>query len=248
MLYKIVLNDTNKLNLLVQVLASGAGTPANYTDIGTFNHVGNDPLEEGDNHVIFQHVRDALYPLGYLDTQIVHITWPGKVVATAITLADQNVDAGSETQLTATTTPGSVSRPRLRWSTADDKIAAITPRGLLVARAPGETTGRVTVIDGGAYKEFAINVFLDYVEPASVTMTPGTAITLTVAAPTAQLTATVLPANTTNKAVVWATSNAAIATVSQSGLVTRVANGTANITATTVDGAKVGTKAITTTA
>ena len=53
---------------------------------------------------------------------------------------------------------------------------------------------------------------------------------------TAQLTATVLPDNTTNKNVTWSTSNASIATVDANGLVTAVSAGTATITVTTEDG------------
>ncbi|WP_338593396.1 immunoglobulin-like domain-containing protein [Paenibacillus sp. Y5S-9] len=51
-----------------------------------------------------------------------------------------------------------------------------------------------------------------------------------------QLTATVLPANATKKAVTWSSSNPAVATVSATGRVTAVAAGTASITVTTVDG------------
>ena len=49
---------------------------------------------------------------------------------------------------------------------------------------------------------------------------------------TAQLTATVLPDNATNKNVTWSTSNASIATVDANGEVTAVSAGTATITAT----------------
>lgn len=49
---------------------------------------------------------------------------------------------------------------------------------------------------------------------------------------------TVLPADATDKSVTWSSSNDAVATVSSSGLVTLVSNGSATITATTVDGAK----------
>ena len=51
-----------------------------------------------------------------------------------------------------------------------------------------------------------------------------------------QLVITILPPSATNKSVVWASSNTAVATVSQTGLVTRVGLGTAVITATTNDG------------
>jgi len=62
---------------------------------------------------------------------------------------------------------------------------------------------------------------------------------------TIQLTATVAPANATNKAYTWSSSNAAAAAVSASGLVTGVAVGSANITATTADGGKTATYAVT---
>ena len=55
---------------------------------------------------------------------------------------------------------------------------------------------------------------------------------------TVQLTATISPANATNKAIFWSSSDTAVATVSASGLVTRLAPGTVTITATTADGGK----------
>ncbi|EPJ1407491.1 Ig-like domain-containing protein [Yersinia enterocolitica] len=81
---------------------------------------------------------------------------------------------------------------------------------------------------------------------ASVTITPATSTGAVES--TAQLTANVLPADATNKTGAWSSSDTTKATVSQAGLVTRVAVGASNITFTTNDGAKVGTSAITVTA
>ena len=53
---------------------------------------------------------------------------------------------------------------------------------------------------------------------------------------TLPLAATVSPANAANAGVTWQSSNAAVATVTASGLVTAVGSGTAIITATTADG------------
>lgn len=53
-----------------------------------------------------------------------------------------------------------------------------------------------------------------------------------------QVTGTVAPANATDKAVTYASDNEAIATVAEDGTITAVAEGTANITGTTHDGAK----------
>ena len=65
------------------------------------------------------------------------------------------------------------------------------------------------------------------VAPTSLELTVGESSTLT---------ATVAPANAANPAVSWTTSDAAVATVSETGVVTAVAAGQATITATTDDG------------
>jgi len=61
---------------------------------------------------------------------------------------------------------------------------------------------------------------------------------------TSQLTATVLPVNADNNAVVWSSSNAAVASVT-GGLVSALAAGTAVITATTADGGFTASAALT---
>lgn len=78
------------------------------------------------------------------------------------------------------------------------------------------------------------------------TVAPTTA-NIAVAA-TQQLTATIAPANATDKSGAWSSSDEAIATVDEaSGLVTGVAAGMATITFTTTDGGKTATCAVTVT-
>jgi chitodextrinase len=62
---------------------------------------------------------------------------------------------------------------------------------------------------------------------------------------TQQLTATVAPANATNKNVSWSSSNPSVATVNATGLVTAVSSGSATITVTTQDGSFTATAAVT---
>ena len=71
-------------------------------------------------------------------------------------------------------------------------------------------------------------------------------LSLTAGGATGTLVATVSPANATNQSVTWTTSNAAVATVANE-IVTPLGVGTAIITATTEDGAKVATSTVTVT-
>lgn len=101
---------------------------------------------------------------------------------------------------------------------------------------------------------------------ADVSATPGGALTLSVGtnppvpvtgvtvAPatvsigigaTTQMTATIAPANASNQAVTWSSSNPAIASVNNSGVVTGVAAGSANVIATTADGGFAGQGTVT---
>lgn len=91
---------------------------------------------------------------------------------------------------------------------------------------------------GVLYMDSAVNV-------SNVIVSPVTFSTFVTG--TRQLTATVLPANATYPSFTWASSNAAIATVSAGGLVTANAAGTTTITATTLDGGFIAGSVVTVT-
>ena len=74
------------------------------------------------------------------------------------------------------------------------------------------------------------------VQPATATIETGKSLTLT---------ATVEPANATNRKVVWSSDNTGVATVDENGVVTAVAAGKATITVKTQDGEKTATAAVT---
>ena len=91
------------------------------------------------------------------------------------------------------------------------------------------------------------------VDHVDVTYSPFIAVTgvslsstsaVLIAGQTTTLTATVAPANATNKSVTWTTSSPSVATVAN-GVVTAVGVGSATITATTTDGAKTASCAVT---
>lgn len=92
--------------------------------------------------------------------------------------------------------------------------------------------------------EIEVTYTAEDVHPSSVSVSPTTA-SIEVGE-TVTLAETVLPANATDKSVVWSSSDTSVATVT-GGVVTGVAAGNATITATTTDGGLTATCAVTVT-
>jgi endoglucanase len=102
-------------------------------------------------------------------------------------------------------------------------------------------------VDGTLKEVATIPLYVDGVLVYGSTPTPGVVVPVTGISvspgadslqinKTLQLTATVTPSNATNKSVTWSSSAPAIASVSSTGVVTALAQGSATITATTADG------------
>ncbi len=101
----------------------------------------------------------------------------------------------------------------------------------------GGNTYYITIVNTDFDATAAIQMLDKYFKILATSVTLNqTEATLTAAGATVQLTATVLPENASNKNVAWSSSDESVATVSSSGLVTAVANGTATIAATANDG------------
>ncbi len=124
--------------------------------------------------------------------------------------------------------------PSLQWSSSLTTVASVTQLGVVTAVAPGTATITATTTNG----VIGTATVLVAAVPASVTLAP-LATTLNVGA-TQTLTPTVRDATqvpiTPTPVLTWTTSAATVATVSQAGVVTAVAPGTASITAQTANG------------
>lgn len=177
-------------------------------------------------------------------------TWydsnPGTVVAvTGVTLSPtaSTLLVGATQQLTPTVAPATATNKTVSYSSGNTAIATVNATGLITAIAAGSATITITTQDGAKTATCAVTVNATNVAVTSVSLNPASA-SLAVGG-TQQLTPTVLPANATNKNVTYSSSNTAVATVNATGLITAVANGTATITVTTVDGSKTSTCAVT---
>ena len=147
-----------------------------------------------------------------------------------------SMDLGTTSQLTVTVLPVYAANTNVVWSSSDTNVAMVDENGLVTAIASGTCTITCALADGsGIPATCAVTVVVPLV--TSITLNQSTlAIN---AGSTSQLTATILPANVANTAVIWSSSDTNVATVDENGLVTAVASGTCTITCAAADGSGV---------
>ena len=167
------------------------------------------------------------------------------VAVTGVTLnkATLSLIAGASETLTATVAPADATNKKVTWKSSDAAVATVDAAGKVTAVKAGEATITVTTEDGGKTATCKVTVKAAAVAVTGVTLNK-TALTLNIGA-SETLSATVAPADATNKKVTWKSSDAAVATVDTNGKVTAVKAGEATITVTTEDGGKTATCKVT---
>jgi uncharacterized protein YjdB len=166
-----------------------------------------------------------------------------KVSVTGVSLSEtsKNLTEGETFVLTATVAPANATDKTLTWTTSNATVASVSS-GTVSALAAGETVITVTTVDGSKTATCTIRV-----QPATISVTGvslNIADTTLKAGNTFVLTATVTPANASDKTLTWTSSKPEIASVSD-GTVSAIATGEAVITVTTVDGSKTATCTVT---
>ncbi|MHC1733069.1 MAG: beta strand repeat-containing protein [Bacteroidales bacterium] len=184
------------------------------------------------------------------------ITISSQVIpVTGITVAGANgatiiASDNGTLQLTATVTPADATNKTVTWSIVNGTgQATINSTGLVTAVSNGTVTARATANDGsGVVGSLVITISSQVIPVTGITVTGANgATTITSDKGTLQLTATVTPADATNKTVTWSIVNGTgQATINSTGLVTAISNGTVTARATANDGSGVtGTLVIT---
>jgi uncharacterized protein YjdB len=136
-------------------------------------------------------------------------------------------------QLTSKPTPSNADNPNVTWSSSRPSVASVgRETGLVTPLKPGVTVIRCRASDGTQKKAYC-TVVVKPVAPTGLALSQ-TSLEVNVGA-TANLAATVSPADATDRSVSWCSSNTAVASV-KSGVVTGVKFGKATITAKTRSG------------
>ena len=155
---------------------------------------------------------------------------------------------GGTLQFTAVVLPADANDKSVIWSVTDGTgEASISSNGLLTAEANGTVTVKATSHDVSTVSATKIITITNQdIVASSITVSSDFAF-IDVYHGTLQLSALVLPADAVNKTVVWSVENGTgSATISTSGLLTGVSNGTVVVKAASAQNALIyGTKTIT---
>lgn len=201
----------------------------------------------------FRLFADDLFSIGnynvFLTHQIDVVDSPNNVKVESVSLDKESgtLYVGDTVDLTATVLPENATVKDVTFSVVPEGIAIVTATGAkatVTAKVKGSTNVIVTTLDGDKTAQYALTV-KEHVLVSGITLNKEA--TSIVKGATETLVATVTPPDAENKAVTWASDKPAVAKVDQNGKVTAVDGGTANITATTVDGKKVATCVVTVT-
>ena len=149
------------------------------------------------------------------------------VKATGVILSADNMSllVGQTEKLTVTVLPANTTDKTVTWKSDNDAVATVGSDGTVTAVSVG--TANITATCGKATA--TCKVAVNPVEATGVILSADNMSLLV--GQTEKLTATVQPANTTDKTITWKSDNEAVATVSSDGTVTALSVGTANITA-----------------
>ena len=162
-----------------------------------------------------------------------------KVAVSGITLNNSTLSltTGQNFTLQAMLSPSNATNKEVTWESSDAGVAAVSKDGVVTAKKAGKATIVAKAADeSGKYASCVVTVTEAKKEVTGVTLNKSS-LNLGVGG-SEVLSATVLPADATNKQVTWLSSTPSIATVSQSGVVTGVKEGTTQISVITAEGSK----------
>ena len=144
------------------------------------------------------------------------------------------INEGDSDTLIATLHPEDATDKSVTWSSSDSGVATVDNNGNVTAVGEGQATITVKTNDGGFTDTCQVTVRQEIIHVIGVllnkellTLGEGESETLT---------ATVFPADATDKSVTWSSSDSSVATVDNNGKVTAVSKGQATIIVTTNDG------------
>lgn len=156
---------------------------------------------------------------------MVNVKQAGRVAVVSVELnkTSLSLSIGASEVLIAAIKPANATDKTVIWSSSDGDIASVDANGKVTGISAGNAVITASSGEHSATCEVKVNEI-----PVSSIVLNETFVSLAVGE-RITLTATVLPENATNKAVIWTSSDEYVATVDQNGNVTAIRTGGASI-------------------
>jgi len=162
-----------------------------------------------------------------------------KVTSVKLDYTTYEMEKGQNMTLHVSVAPTTATNPKVNWTSSNPNVATVDQYGNVTAVEAGTAVITATAQDdGGASASCTFTVTKVMAEDIAIVVDGEVRnyYRIDQAGNTMQFVAVVTPSDTTNKDVVWTSSNPAVATIDENGLVRAVSRGMTIITATTKDG------------
>ena len=148
------------------------------------------------------------------------------------------IDLGSVQKINSSVSPTNATYQTLNYASSNSAVASVSSDGTITGNAPGTATVTLATKDG-SNKSATVSVTVKEIKAKSISPT-----SLSVGlkeGETSQLDIAFSPENTTNKSLEFYSNNSQVATVSPTGRIVAIKEGSAEITAVTLDGSNKST-------
>lgn len=229
---KLLEGESGKLTATVYPLNSTQKTltwVSDHPDVASVDNEGNVTARKAGTATITVKVAEKV-------TAVCKVTVISRVTGISLSETTVELKPGETHQLKATVLPQNASNAEVTWYSDKESVAKVSQSGLVSAVSTGEATIHVVTSDGGKMATCLVKVG-----------TPVKGITLSVSSktlyvgdPSLDISATLTPANATDKSLEWSSSDPEVASIAPGAALRAVIKplkpGKTTITATTKDG------------
>ena len=229
---KLLEGESGKLTATVYPLNSTQKTltwVSDHPDVASVDNEGNVTARKAGTATVTVKVAENV-------TAVCKVTVISRVTGISLSETTVELKPGETHQLTATVLPQNASNAEVTWYSDKESVATVSQSGLVTGVGPGETTVHAVTTDGGKMASCLVKVGTPV---KGITMSVSSK-TLYVGDPSLDISATLTPANATDKSLEWSSSDPEVASIAPGAALRAVIKplkpGKTTITATTKDG------------
>ncbi|HTN19736.1 MAG TPA: DUF4979 domain-containing protein [Pelobium sp.] len=146
-------------------------------------------------------------------------------------VSSHEIFEGETLTVTPTITPANATYKTLKWTSSNPAIAKVSENGVVTGISKGNVVITASATDGSGKSKSANITVKEVIPVTDISITTVASETLAIGE-TFPVSYNLVPSNATVQSLIWTSNNAAVATVSDAGVVTGIADGQATISVT----------------